>query len=172
VLERVSTSSLTSDGSLGLGFLMGRFRVVIWRGFEALGVGGATSSSLEGTSNILAGTCEAGDGCREIDLCRGLFRFAGLIGGEVDESRRSCSSCISGVWDLSSKEVNLYSGIRLRTALPYVAIFFFGGTPTPCNVAILRAGVGEGEGERYTLSTGVCGCWHNKYAPGAFSDRS
>jgi hypothetical protein len=161
----------TADGSLGLDFFVGRLRLVFWLGLEGFGVGGAASSSLEGTSNISAGPCEAGEGCCEIDLCRGLFSFAGWIGGEGGEFRNSCSSCISGVCDLVSNDANLYSGIRRRTALPYVAILFLGGTPAPCTVAMLRAGVGkgedEGEGERCMLSTGVGECWHNKYVPGA-----
>lgn len=106
------------------------------RGLGAIGV--ADSSSLDGTSNTLAfrtGTAE-GDG-----LFLGLFsRIAskGITLGDLDGVG---TLFFSGDCDWR-KRVKLCSGIRLRTAFPYVAILFLGReTITSSWPAIVNASV-------------------------------
>lgn len=113
----------------------------------ALGAGrgvGCASSSLEGTSKISIVTGgEAGEAVLDVELLATLFTFLGsgteVTLGDLEGSNSLCLS--SGVCDRCASDVNLYSGMRLRAAFPYVAIRFRGATA--CSSVAMMRGCGK-----------------------------
>ncbi len=75
---------------------------------------------------------EIEEGVRETDLLGTPFDFlrvsgAGDATGAGDGATTVVSSALSGVCDFRVVAIRLSSGIRLRAAFPYVAIFLRGG---------------------------------------------
>lgn len=95
-------------------------------------IGMRVSLSLSGTSY----TSPPGEGSPDVVLDSGLGEgtpiLLGVAGREavsaVDFTISFDASLRSGVSDLRAIDAKLNSGIRLRAAFPYVAIFLRGGT--------------------------------------------
>lgn len=123
-LLSISTAIVCDDPALlaafRAGFLVG-FVLALGAGFDVAGV---ASSSLEGTSKTLAITDGAEGGDIEGGVRVMLFSFftsPGTILGDLD---REGSLCL--LRGTSDGDPSLCSGIRLRPALPYVAILLRG----------------------------------------------
>lgn len=97
--------------------------------FVRIGIG--VSLSLSGTSNIFPLGKASLDGVLDGDLCESVLSSLGVVGrGAICAADFMISfgvSLRSGVSDLRAIDAKLKSGIRLRAAFPYVAIFLRGG---------------------------------------------
>jgi hypothetical protein len=96
------------------------------------GTGVGSSSSLTGAAKSSSLVGETEEGVRETDLLGTTFNFlrvsgAGDATGAGDGATTVVSSALSGVCEFRVVGGRLNSGIRLRAAFPYVAIFFRGG---------------------------------------------